>query len=221
MIQARYRDDYTGEFVIVNTNVRFGIKHQQREWIANPIINQHISGRAAVISGSLDCKKIKPMLLERHRGGLLGKNKLQTYGSGSIYKDMRLDFYCNTNRPDLVKISSTDYSTTSTVYTSMRFCQTWPGLFFLIPYQPRCDDLAAAVYLAAFDGHREIFLLGYDKDTAAHTRNWQQDVADVVRAYPTHQFVFVGVESNMSDVWRDLANTDYWNHRRFVTYCDI
>ncbi len=221
MIQTRYRDSYDGEFVVVNTNVRFGIKEQRREWMPNPITNQHISGRAAVISGSLDRKKINPLLLQRHRGGLLGKHKLQTYGSGRAYEDLRLDFYCGTNRPDLVKIVSSKYHSSSIVYTTMRFCQTWPESFFLIPYQPQLDDLAAAAYLAAFDGHQEIFLLGYDKDTEAATRDWQQDVAEVIRAYGTHQFVFVGVEANMPDVWRDLANTDYWNYRRFVTYCDI
>ena len=45
----RYRTDYDGEFVIVSNTIKNGKKHQEREWIENPIENQHISGRAAVI----------------------------------------------------------------------------------------------------------------------------------------------------------------------------
>ena len=49
MIQERYRKDYDGEFVILNTRVVNGEKIQDKEWIANPIENQHISSRAAII----------------------------------------------------------------------------------------------------------------------------------------------------------------------------
>ena len=48
---TRYRTEYDGEFVIVEHKISQGKKIQEREWIDNPIENQHISGRAAVIGG--------------------------------------------------------------------------------------------------------------------------------------------------------------------------
>ena len=48
-MSERYRTEYDGEFVIINNTIKDGKKIQEREWIENPIENQHISGCAAVI----------------------------------------------------------------------------------------------------------------------------------------------------------------------------
>jgi hypothetical protein len=221
MIANQYRRDYPGEFVIVNTDIRRGIKQQRREWMPNPIINQHISGRAAVIGSNIDQNKFDYGKLQRHRGGLQGKLRLQTYGSGSIWEDMRLDFYCSTDRPTLSRLQSGEYHNTTTCYSNARFCMIFPKKFYMIPFQPRISDLAAAIYLAAFDGHREIFMLGYNQDTPCSARHWQQDVTLVMQAYNSHQFVFVGPVSNMPAIWRDRPNADFWDYRKFVTHCDI
>lgn len=221
MIARYYRKDYTGEFVILNTDIRRGIKQQRREWMANPIKDQRTPGRAAVIGSSLDRAKFDYSRLQRHRGGLQGSLRLHTYGSGSIWSDMPLDHYCSTDRQMLAKVQSTGYCVGTVCYSSSRFCMIFPEKFYLIPFQPRISDVAAAIYLAAFDGHREIFMLGYNRDTPAFARDWQQDVVSVMSAYLDHQFVFVGVESNMPDAWRQQPNADFWNYRRFITHCDI
>ena len=92
MITERYRKDYTGEFIILNTAWAGGKKRTQREWMPNPIENHHISGRAACIGSSVDKLEFDFTILQRHKGGLLGSKKLQTYGVGEIAKQMRLDF---------------------------------------------------------------------------------------------------------------------------------
>ena len=73
MIHARYRTDYEGEFVVLDTVFRGGKKIQRREYIENPIINQHISGRAVIIGAGPSARPDVVRLLARHRGGLLGK----------------------------------------------------------------------------------------------------------------------------------------------------
>jgi len=221
MTQAQYRSDYDGEFVIVTTNIQNGVKQQQREWIPNPIINQHISNRAAVIGSNIDVHKFKYSRLQRHRGGLQGTKRLQTYGTGSIWRDMTLNFYCSTNQEQLAEIHKTQYCDNTVVYTGSRYCLKYPGSFYLIPFQPNISDLASCIYLAAFDGHQEIFLLGYNKDTPGDHRCWVQHVQEVMTVYSTHQFIFVGVEANMPDEWRSLDNVDFWNYRYFITHCDI
>ena len=51
-MDARYRQDYAGEFVILETRWTKGKKVERREWIENPIQNQHISGRAVCIGSN-------------------------------------------------------------------------------------------------------------------------------------------------------------------------
>lgn len=221
MIEARYRQDYDGEFVVVNTNIHLGIKQQRREWVPNPIINQNVSRRAAVIGSAADQKRFDFRRLARHRGGLHGRLRLQTYGTADIWRHMPLNFYCNTQRPVLTQISTTDYPEKSIVYTSSRFCLMFPGKFYMVPYQPMLDDLAAAIYLAAFDGQQEIFLLGYAQDMHGTRTTWAQDMASVLAAYSSHEFRFVGVASNLDPSWLSLPNVTTMEYRKFISYCDI
>ena len=76
MITARYRTDYTGEFIITQSTWSGGKKRQKREWVANPIENQHISGRAVCIGSDVDALRFDYKILQRHRGGLLGSKKI-------------------------------------------------------------------------------------------------------------------------------------------------
>lgn len=221
MIQQRYRQDYTGEFVILNTDIRRGIKAQKREWIANPIINQHISKRAAVIGSSMDRDRFDYAKLQNHRGGLQGRNRLQTYGSGLIWNDMRLDFYCSTDRQLLTKLQQSGYNDTTTCYSTSRFCMIFPNKFFLIPFQPVLNDLAAAIYLAAFDNHKEIFLLGYNQDTPGNTYQWKNHITEVMSVYDSCQFYLIGAASNMPEDWKNLPNVECRDYRWFVYNCDI
>jgi len=161
-MQARYRSDYAGEFVILETRWTGGKKTENREWIANPIENHHISGRAACIGSDLDAWQFDHRRLQRHRGGLLGSKKLQTYGTGAISQQMRLDFTVATSQSDLDQIMAQQYQDQNIVYTSPRYCILNPGEFYLIPYKPRIIDMATIIYLAAFDGHKVIFLVGYN-----------------------------------------------------------
>jgi hypothetical protein len=121
-MQARYRTDYAGEFVILETRWGAGKKEETREWIPNPIENHHLSGRAACIGSDLDRWQFDYTRLQRHRGGLLGSKKLQTYGTGSIAQQMRLDFAVETNTNNLNKILATGYQQDNIVYTTARNC---------------------------------------------------------------------------------------------------
>ena len=67
----RYRKDYLGEFVILNTSWKDGKKVQTREWMDNPIKNQHISSRAAIIGPGSSRERFDVRVLEKHKGGYL------------------------------------------------------------------------------------------------------------------------------------------------------
>lgn len=221
MIEARYRRDYDGEFVVVETRLSDGDSHQTREWIPNRIDNFHTSGRAAVIGSRTLSHRFQYQRLQRHRGGLLGKKRLQTYGTGDLWLDMRFDFFVTTDRTGISSMVAAGYDQHSTVFTTARICIDNPGRFYLIPYTPQIDALAMPLYLAAFDGHAEIFLLGYCLETAAGTRGWISDVDAVMQAYPGTIFFLVGVEGNMPPSWRSHTNVRCITVREFVSYCDI
>lgn len=221
MIDARYRSDYAGEFVVLETKWTGGRKTQTREWVANPIENQHISGRAVCIGSDSDKNEFDFSILKKHRGGLLGSKKLQTYGTGDITDYMTLDFTVESNAEDLVKFINNDYYDANIVYTSSRNCIANPGCFYIVPLRPRLTDCAILLYLAAFDGHREVFLLGYNKDTPIDEPKWPDHVSAVISGYPGVKFYFVGESTNMFPQWLEHANAESFDYRQFITYCDV
>ena len=84
MIKPRYRRDYDGEFVIVETIITDNAKKYTREWIPNTVENHHLSGRAAVIGSRESQARFDHRRLQDHRGGLLAKKSLQTYGTADL-----------------------------------------------------------------------------------------------------------------------------------------
>jgi hypothetical protein len=220
-MEARYRTDYAGEFMVLETKWAAGKKEEVREWIPNPIENRHSSGRAACIGSSIDHWRFDYTCLQRHRGGLLASKTLQTYGTGSVAQQMRLDFAVETNPKMLTKILETGYQRDNVVYTTARNCIGSPGEFYLIPYKPRLIDMILAVYLAAFDGHREVFLLGYIDETNGDSLNWQAQLAEVFLAYSGVKFYLVGEDSRMPDVWVDCFNVRTMPYSEFISYCDV
>jgi hypothetical protein len=159
--------------------------------------------------------------LQRHRGGLLGKKRLQTYGTGDLWQDMTFDFFTTTDRDQVSAMTAAGYDQQATVYTTARICIENPGRFYLIPYTPQIDALAVPVYLAAFDGHAEVFMLGYCLETVGGSRTWISDIDAIMAAYTGTIFFLVGVESNMPESWRSHANVRGMTVREFVSYCDI
>jgi hypothetical protein len=226
-METRYRADYAGEFVITDSKWSGGKKTETREWIPNPIINQHISGRAACIGSAVDhpdsgndAYGFDYTRLEKHRGGILGSKKLQTYGVGSVAMQMRLDFTVENQQAGLETIQAANYQQDNIVYTTPRNCIRYPGQFYLIPYDPQMINMATIVYLAAFDGHKEIFLLGYTDYVETPHKDWISQIATIFLAYPGATFYLVGEETRMFDDWLAIANVRTMHYREFISYCD-
>ena len=218
--QARYRQDYDGEFVIVETKWSGGKKEQTREWVPNPIENQHISGRATCILSNIDQFRYDYRKLEEHRGGLLGSKKLQNYGTGHISREMRLDFTVETDPAELADIVNRKYQEKNIVYTTTRQCLVNPGEFYLIPYNPNMCIEALVVYLAAFDGHKEIFIIGANNDMSASNSSWREQVGRVIDLYRSTQFISVGNPGTIPEAWYNSSNFKSIDYKEFLSYCD-
>jgi len=220
-MEAKYRKDYDGEFVIARSHWSQALKDQKREWIPNAIENHHISGRAAVIGSNTDLEVFDYKRLEKHRGGLLGKKKLQTYSCGRLWENMTFDFIAALDADNLNKINEKQYSDNNIVFTNSKNCLKYPGNFYLIPYAPQFDEIVLPIYLAAFDGHEEIFLLGYNNETPYGNTAWIDQINIIFNAYDTTKFILVGVSSNMPEIWRSNTNVSCMDYRTWISYCDI
>lgn len=221
-MQKQYRRDYDGEHVLVHTIVRDGEKIHEREWIENPISNQHISGRAAVIGSDSDMWRFDFKMLKNHRGGLLGNKRLQLYGANYMWRHMTFDFVVAGIDAEIDEINNVGYYNENIVYANNKTCMQNPGKFYNIPFSKKLNELAGAVYMAAFDGHNEVFLIGYNKDLEETMgTNWVSDVNTVFATYTDTKFHLVGTEANMYDQWKNNRNVSCLNYRDFVTYCDV
>lgn len=221
MIIERYRKDYTGEFIIANTSWSGGKKRTQREWLPNPIENHHISGRAACIATASDLAQFDFTQLVRHKGGLLGTLKLQLYGTGQIAKMMRLDFTVEKDDAVLRELLDLHYYKQNIIYTTPRNVLRHPGVFYTIPYNPPFVNEVMLAYLAAFDGHKEVFLLGLNDDAGIGSNDWSGQMARVIATYPATKFYHVGYKSHTPDSWKNYANLVQLTHREFVSVADI
>jgi hypothetical protein len=220
-MEARYRTDYQGEFVVLETAWRGGKKEQVREWIPNTIENKHISARAACIGTDSDSYLFKYTILQRHRGGLLGSKKLQTYGTGEIAKTMRLDFTIECQPSLLEQLIEVNYHTKNIVYTKPKQCIKYPGFFYPIPYNLLMHPLTYVPYLAAFDGHKEIFLLGYHKDIPVENNVWIEQIRLLMVAYNDVKFYPVCHKHLVPDEWMTRHNVQPMDYREFISYCDV
>lgn len=134
---------------------------------------------------------------------------------------MRCDFIVETNNDKLNLIAESKYQETNIVYTSPRMCIQHPGEFYLIPYMQKLIDPAQLPYLAAFDGHKEIFMLGYTNEIETNVSSWIANVRSVITAYPGIKFYFVSSVDNISEYWLDLPNVIKFNYQEFISYCDV
>jgi len=239
-VQEIYRKDYDGEYVVLNTTIKNGKRETEKEWIDNPIKNQHISGRAAVIASGESRKAYDVTRLQQHRGGLLGRKKLQTYGTGQLHKEMQLDFFVTFNDTKLQECIESEYTHRCTVYTSAKNCIASPGEFFLLPQAIRGRTALAATWLACFDGHKEIFLLGFDnqmcpgynnniyipkghpdKHQTIEDHKMRQQMEQLMKTYRGVDFYHVSDNSPVPELWRECPNFKTMSYREWISYCDV
>ena len=228
-MDERYRSDYEGEFVVTNSRIVAGKKVQDREWVQNPIENQHISGRAVAIADGDSRSKFDIRKVEGHRGGLLGKLRLQSYGSGRICDEMSCNFYISKNVETLQRLVESKYVVNTVVYSSAGKCLKFPGELYLIPYSTLLSEQALAVWLPAFDQHKEIFLLGYDFEEGKN-QGLANEILTIMQTYRGTRFTRVSTLNNLNggrvrtdtpDAWKDCRNFSEMTYGEWISYADI
>jgi len=224
-MEERYRSDYEGEFIITKSTIRGGKKIQDKEWIKNPIQNQHISGRAVCIADGESRAKFPIHRLEGHKGGLLGKLRVQTYGTGRVADEIICNFYVSRDKEILERCIEKEYTVHTVCYTSTTNCLAYPGEFYLTPYKTLGSDQLIAAWIACFDGHKEVFLLGYDylDDQATIA-----EICDLMNTYKGVKFTRVSAgpkrdqfDNQTPEDWKWCTNFSEMSYTQWISYCDV
>jgi hypothetical protein len=161
-IIKQYRKDYTGENIVVNR------KYTNRGWvdttesIPNVVTNNQLSNKAIVIGNGLSREKFELRWLNGYNG-LLGADTLQSYGCNALYREFTPDFLVAVgNNGIIAEIADSGYTADNIVYTSAPHLLDHPNKFYLIPHDPYTDAGTTALYLAAFDGHKTVYMIGFE-----------------------------------------------------------
>jgi hypothetical protein len=238
-----YRTDYTGEDIIQERVLKDGEWASTTEHVPNNIINNQISNRAVVVGNGESRLGFDIGHLLNKKSGLLGTDTLQSYGCNAFYRDFTPDFLIVTSRIIADEIAKTNYATDNIVYTRVDISLEFPRKFYLIPRDPYADAGATATYIACFDGHKKIYLLGCEgqfesnynnniyadtpgyaaKDADITGHNWEESYLQLFQVYDDVDFALVtnSGRHNTFDSWRDCTNFRQISHRDMVLEADL
>jgi hypothetical protein len=159
-----YRANYAGEHVVTQLTLTDGEWNPETEYIPNAVTNIHTTTQAVAIGNGESRLNFELRHLRDHnRGGLFGVDRLQSYGCNALYRDFTPDFLIVTSDTVAQDIANSGYADSNIVYTTSDITLKYPGKFYLIPQNIQFDAGALAAYMACFDGHKKVFLVGYDQ----------------------------------------------------------
>ena len=243
-INKSYRKSYTGENIVVERHYVDGVWHDTTESVPNAVLNEQISNQAVIIGNGPSRLSFDLNLIKKHHGGLYGARTLQTYGCNALYRDFAPDFLVAIGNQGIIReITLSGYTSDHIVYAHSATMLANPGQYYLIPHDPYTDAGTTAAYIAAFDGHKNIYMLGFDiQDTANYNYNvyagtanydtlnttvsdvrWRAEFAEVAKAYKEVDFAFVYPKINhpLPEQFKSLPNVRSINHRTFVLETDL
>jgi hypothetical protein len=238
-----YRKDYTGEDIVQERTLTKGKWETVTEYVPNNVINNQISNRAVVFGNGTGRQAMPIHHILNKKSGLLGADSLQSYACNAFYRDHTPDFLVVTNRILADELVKSGYTKDNIVYTRVDISLEFPKNFYLVPHDPYADAGTTAAYIAAFDGHKKIYLLGFNgqsqpgindniyagtkgydsADTEIHDTKWIANIAALCRIYNDVDFVRVTETGRRStpETWKSLTNLRQINFRDFVLETDL
>lgn len=241
-VAKSYRKDYTGEDIITERKKEGNAWYETVETVPNAVTNNQISNRAVIIGNSptrLDFNLQnfkKPM-------GLLGATTLQTYGCNALYRDFTPDFLVAVGDEITKELSTNEYIKNNIIYTSAIHLLEYPNKFYLIPYNPYADAGTTAAYIACFDGHKKIYLLGFSEqdcegqnfnvyansrgydlvETEVRSDKWIQNRLELFTLYDDVDFAWVTLtgKSPVPESHKYCTNFRQISYRQLVIETDL
>jgi hypothetical protein len=245
-IKKLYRDTYAGEHLVREMHYQGGTWVKTDEFVPNMIENKQISGKAVVMGNGPSRVDLHPQLfplLKNHKGGLLASGKVQTYGCNAIVRDFIPDFVV-ANDAMASELVNTGKCEETIIYGTTDMVLAYPGKFYMIPQNPNWDAGSMAAYLACFDGHKIVYLMGFDlhsghddyhfnvyagtngypdQNSPTTETYFEKTMLTVMNTYNDVDFVRVTPTPNfyMPDSWKYQLNLRQITFREFVTEVDL
>lgn len=235
--------EYEGEFIIHETRIENGKRIEDREWITRTLINDDHRGYAVVIGNGITREKFDLNLLKKHKGGLFASMRCQTYGCNALYRDFSPSFLIAHNPAIVQEVIESGYADENIVYSSAQQLVKYPGKLHLIPQNVNMNAGALATYMACFDQHKHVYLIGFDNQRDENINNniyagtenysdyytksidgkWIKNMERIFGAYPDVDFVWVNnnPDYNFPDQWRWNKNVRKITYARFISELDI
>jgi len=242
-IFKQYRKNYTGEDIVVDRTYENSEWADLKEFIPNQIANQQVSNQALIIGNGTSRKEFNLNLIYRHRAGLRGIRRLQTYGCNALYRDYSPDFLVAVGTEIVEEIANSGYCDNHIVYANKWSIADFPKKFYLIPEDPSWNAGSLATYLACFDGHKKVYLLGFDgNDFNGYNYNiyagtsgypklnetitesiWEKTMKKVFDTYTDVDFVRIASTNTfrMPESWKYCVNLRSIDFRQFVIEADL
>ena len=243
-IVKKLRSGYLGENIIQERVMEGGTWSMTEEWVPNAVTNNQISNRAVVFGNGTSREGFYTGHVMQKFSGLLGADTLQTYGCNAFYRDHTPDFLICTSSVIAKEIKDSGYCNDNVVYTRVTETLKHPGKFYVIPFDPYADAGTTAAYIAAFDGHKKVYLVGfggmhhegyndnvyggtngYDAatDTLEHHKEWAKNIVKLCNCYTDVQFIRVtktGRQPSPTE-WDSVTNLSQISFRDIVVQNDL
>ena len=220
-----YRTSYAGESVVSELVLKDNAWDPKTEYIPNPVFTSYTTKQAIAIGNGPSRYSFDLRLIENHKGGIRATDKLQSYACNLVVQEgFTPDFLIVTDPAKVKAVAESDYPTDHIVYTNAQYLLQYPGKFYLVPQNPAYDAGAMAAYLACFDGHKKLFLLGYDGySDEAENSFWIQTLCQVMDTYKQTDFIRVTPtqKSACSVELQKRVNFRQIDFRQFITEADI
>lgn len=242
-LNKKYRRGYVSEDIIVERKLEGGMWKTTTESVPNRITNRQISNTAIIIGNGINRLEFDLSQLKKP-SGLLGSRTVQTYGCNALYRDFVPDFLVAVGNNGIVdEIADRGYTNDHIVYSSAIHLLEFPGKFYLIPYDVYADAGTTAAYIAAFDEHKKIYLLGFDgqepgdwnnnvyagtrcydaKNVGVDHSEWILNRKQLFDVYDDVDWVWVTPKGTniIPDALKSCLNLRQINFRQFVLECDL
>jgi hypothetical protein len=233
VVKRLFRNNYSGEDIYTAATYTDGSWLYDKEFVPKTLENQKFGGRAVIIGNGTSRLKFD-------LNHLKSKN-LQTYGCNALYRDFTPDFLVAVGKEISDEIEHSGYAAQHVVYSTIDNILRYSNTFHLIPQNPSWNAGAIAAYLACFDGHSTVYLLGHDGlDTVGHFNNvysntnaytnytsndkfWALAIGHVFKTYNLVDFVLVSESGRgyMPADWYGYTNLRRIDFRQFVIECDL
>lgn len=241
-----YRKDYRGEDVVVDRIYKNSTWNPRSEFVPKAFNFTPEQPRAVVIGNGISRLDFDlRMFLEYREGNFQNwkpasiRRKFYTYGCNAIFRDYVTDFIAITVEGLLDEFVSTVQRQEVIAYANNQFLYKHPSKFSLIPQNLNLNSGAIASYLAAFDGHSQIYMLGFDgNDTPNYNYNvyantsyyptlyenvqedfWVKSLSTIMKVYNDTEFVRVmpTSSSRIPEPWKYFTNFRQVNFNQFAS----